>query len=256
MLLAMLLMGCNSKGIEVAIPFTSTAGGEAFGCADPAMDFGTPPTSATAQYLDVFVSDLVLVKAGTEFPVTLTPDGQYQTDRVALIDLGDATGSCLDSAGTHDTATGTVSRGAVGWDELRFSVGVPDDLDHLDAATAEPPLDDPELWWSWTLGYKFMRWELATSTGEWQFHLGSEECTGSDAAGYHCNLPNRPAIALGDFADGDTVAIDAAALAAGSDLTHGGCLSSDVEACGPPLTALGLPFEGSNPPLQTVFTRE
>jgi uncharacterized repeat protein (TIGR04052 family) len=59
---------------------------------------------------------------------------------------------------------------------LRFTLGLPFELNHLNPVSQESPLNLPEMFWVWQTGHKFMRAELSSLTERWLFHLGSTGC--------------------------------------------------------------------------------
>ena len=99
---------------------------------------------------------------------------------------------------------------------LRFTVGVPADVNHADPTLAAPPLNRSDMFWVWQQGYKFLSLESAPLG---VFHLGSTGCSGPapvrppDAP---CARPNRLTVTLDSFdAESDFVGIRAAALLSG-----------------------------------------
>ena len=135
-------------------------------CADNGDKSDTADTAdAISVDLRFYVHDVALTDAsGASQPLTLEQDGVWQRDDVALLDFEDGSGDCATgSPDTHTALTGTVPAGDyVG---LSFNIGVPDALNHIDAATAEAPLNDTGMWWSWTGGYKFLKIDAGTSAG-------------------------------------------------------------------------------------------
>jgi len=129
-------------------------------------------------------------------------------------------------------------------------------------------------------GFKFLRAEVATvadpnarpASGRrhangFPVHVGSTGCAVSDIAtapANECAHPNRASVTLRAFdIDHDTVVFDLAKLLAGVDVDSlasvqsPGCMSfPGTEACGAPMRALGLPFDGAPAAEQTVFSGE
>lgn len=56
---------------------------------------------------------------------------------------------------------------------VRFTVGVPERLNHAEPTRAQPPLDRSDMFWTWRQGYKF----FALDGNNFAFHLGSTRCT-------------------------------------------------------------------------------
>ena len=143
---------------------------------------------------------------------------------------------------------------------LRFTVGVPFAQNHQDQAAAPSPLNLTGMFWSWQSGYKFVRIEGKTASGSaYLLHLGSTGCA-KDGSGQvtSCTSPNRATVTLSGFDPArNTIAVDLAALLAGSDLSASAeCHSqSDKAACAPYFKALGLPFM-EKPATQSAFRVE
>jgi hypothetical protein len=60
--------------------------------------------------------------------------------------------------------------------DIRFTLGIPFSLNHLNPLTQASPLNISSMFWGWRGGHKFMRVELATKNDDWLFHLGSTGC--------------------------------------------------------------------------------
>lgn len=108
------------------------------------------------------------------YPLILTANAPWQNERVALLDLA---GAGLQST----TVTGTVAAPAARFSGVRFTVGVPFELNHGNPLTAPAPLDRGEMFWTWQSGHKFLRVDLATEAREGSFHLGSTGCSSASA---------------------------------------------------------------------------
>src|SRR5690606_38340971 len=138
---------------------------------------------------------------------------------------------------------------------VRFRVGVPYELNHLNGALSAPPLNVPGMFWTWQGGYRFVRTDWLVEGGEvtrWHLHLGSTGCVSEAATkppGQPCSQPNLAHVGLEDFnPEQDIIRVDLSALIAGADLlsnvagTSPGCMSGVEEAadCEPVRQALGL----------------
>ena len=172
----------------------------------------------------LYLSDVrAITESGEEFPIELTQDGTWQYENIVLLDFENATGACQGTPETNmqvigetevdDPITGVV-----------FTVGIPAELNHLDAAMAVSPLNVTDMWWAWLFGYKFMKIDLmsggmvemaeqATESTEaetsaedsgslqngWFIHLGSTGCVGEDFVfppDAPCANPNRLEVKL------------------------------------------------------------
>ncbi|WP_370248854.1 MbnP family copper-binding protein [Thalassolituus sp.] len=158
---------------------------------------------------------------------TLSGDSPAQNDRVVQLDLRDTVG-CESGADANPNfndlamVSGTVPEG-VTVSALRFTLGVPFDLNHASQSDAAEPLRNPGrasgAGWNWQNGYKFASFDVmpvggwtdpadAERTGSrWNAHIGSTGCpvTASELESgtepEACTNENRPVItlALGAF---------------------------------------------------------
>lgn len=262
------LAACGDDEQEFSIRFAPTFGAAAFSCAAPVDGVGVGASRVEVRDFRMYVTGVALVTAdGGRVPLALTDDGRWQRDGVALLDFEDDSGTCnTGSPEVNFEVRGTAPAGD--YSGLVFTVGLPEEDNHLDAATAPAPLNAQGMWWSWSGGYKYMRIDLRPTTQEdYFFHLGATACAGSVATGFECQYGNRPEIVLDGFDPAASeVVVDAAAIFAGVDVdrkpdmmsdTLPGCMAfpGDPE-CVPMLASLGLQYLADEPAAaaQTVFT--
>ncbi len=147
---------------EVAINFEAWVGEEEFACGESYDNVGTSESTITPTDFRFYVSNVALVdKDGNAVPIELEQDGKWQYQNVALLDFEDGSGVC--DNGTAETRTmvvGTIPEGD--YESLQFTLGVPQKLNHEDAAIAPSPLNLTSMWWNWQGGYKFLRADLET----------------------------------------------------------------------------------------------
>jgi uncharacterized repeat protein (TIGR04052 family) len=254
----------NGATMPVSIAFAAVVGAEPFACGQTYESVGTPPTSIEPRDLRFFVQDVELVRASDDeaVPVVLDVAPPWQAETVALVDFEDATGACADGGG--DPEINAVVTGTVPLDDyvgVRFSIGVPADLNHQDPLELPDPLQASSMTWGWLYGFKFVKAEVQEVVpdgpeGSGQFHLGSNGCTGMPAVEeVQCALPNRPHIELAPFdAAVDTVVVDVAAMFAGTDLTVDTQCHSFQAECEPMFEQLGLDLASGRPTTaQVVF---
>jgi uncharacterized repeat protein (TIGR04052 family) len=208
--------------------------------------------------LRFYVSDLVVTDAdGVEHALLLAPDGRWQQDGVALIDLENAAAACMNGdSEMRSIIAGTTTAKSIS--AVRFVVGVPFSQNHANPLLADAPLNDSAMHWHWRSGYKFLRAGVTTGDDSFWLHLGSTGCAGTVQNITSCASPNRVTVELTSFSPGvDHIAIDLAALFANVDLqdgTPGDCSSGPSEEnCTMPFSALGLSFAGHAASEQTVF---
>lgn len=283
LVLAVPLAGCGGEDepgdapapgtpVEVALDFAAVIGGARVDCSS-AVTVGRGGTTAQLADARLYVSQLEARTAdGTWTAIDLAAT-EWQRDGVVLLDFEDGTGACADSgtSATNTRLTGTLPAGT--YDAVRYAVGVPFALNHLDNATAAPPLDVPSMYWTWRGGYKFLRVDFLVTGGavpRWNVHLGSTGCASAaptEAPDAPCGRVNQAVVTLeGVDLTADTVEIDLGALVGGADLAVNtemsppGCMSNPMEPddCAPVFETLGLGFADgacvNGCAAQTVFT--
>jgi uncharacterized repeat protein (TIGR04052 family) len=266
------ILGClascasDAAGPEnFAVSFAPLVGREPFACTKKYEGIGTSKTSFEPLDFRMYVTDVALLRAdGSEVPLNLTTDNQWQSGKFALLDFEDASGTC--TGGTKEvnlTLRGTAPQGT--YTGIAFSIGIPEENNHIDAATARAPLNAPGMWWSWSGGYKYLRLDVATpkNTG-YYLHLGATKCTGSVGKGFTCAAGNRPRIVLKGFdVTKGKVELDVASLWSDVDLNAQidgktdsvpGCMAfpGDPE-CPAVFAKLGLATDGTPLSTQSFF---
>jgi uncharacterized repeat protein (TIGR04052 family) len=241
--------GGDDEPRSVSIEFASYAGSTPVSCGTVVTALGSGSVDAQIKDFRFYISNVMLVRAdGSEVPLTLGANDDWNltsgSNRLTLIDLENATGSCASgTAATNTSVTGTVPPGDyVG---VRMTMGVPFALNHSDYSTATKPLDIQAMAWSWQSGRKFAKIEVtdpAGVPGTWtsntfNFHLGSTGCTGNPANGetVACTTPNRMDFAFAAFnPTTQKIAVDVRALVAGTNITVNqagapGCMSGGTD---------------------------
>ena len=154
----------QSNTQEVSIDFQGWVGEDEFACGESYNQVGVAETTITPTDFRLYVSDIALVdRDGNTVPIELEQDGKWQYKNTALLDFEDGSGAC--DNGTTETNTsivGTVPEGD--YESLQFTLGVPKNLNHEDAAIAPSPLNLTSMWWNWQGGYKFLRADLETDS--------------------------------------------------------------------------------------------
>lgn len=265
--LCLAVTACEDGERSFRVRFAPMFGDRAFSCAGPVDGVGLRESQVEVRDFRMYVSQVELVTAGGErVPLALTDDDRWQGDGIALLDFEDNSGTCkTGSSATNVELRGTAPAGD--YTGIAFVVGLPEESNHLDAATAPAPLNAQGMWWSWSGGYKYMRIDLQPAgQEEYFFHLGATACDGSVAAGFTCQYGNRAEIVLADFDPSeDEVVVDAGAIFAGVDVDQKpdmvndslpGCMAfpGDPE-CAPMLSSFGLTYLGDQPAAeQKVFS--
>ncbi|MCY0967330.1 MbnP family copper-binding protein [Parathalassolituus penaei] len=234
---------------------------------------GTEGTDAAIAYMAFYVSNVRLItSSGAEVAVTLDEDQDSQEQGIALVDFRDITSACggtgeakaiwNDVTGTYEHTSGTSYTG------LKYQLGLPASINHAAPETAGVLSSAVSMSWGWLSGYRYLRMDLmpaggvqlaSGSTGSlWTVHLGATGCSNAAdndgtenrsaaPSGGECDTPNLSDVSLSDFnPDSSKIAVDIAALYAGSNLTvdtggPSGCMSGTTDAeCAEIFARLGL----------------
>ncbi len=283
---AVLLAGCTTAptppaAIAAAAPqavtvrFAAQVNGQPFACGQSYAGIGTTRSTLTPSDYRFYVSEIALVdEAGRAVPVQLAQDGVWQIDKLALLDFENGTGPCRNgTAATNTEVRGSVPAGRyVG---LRFTLGVPFVHNHGDPTIAPSPLNLTAMFWNWQGGYKFVKFDAASSgqpvtvapahpqgggnASGFSVHLGSTGCASAsrtEAPKGECANPNRVAVAFERFDPSkQTVVADIGAVLSQANVdvnapgTSPGCMSFPKDAdCPPVMAAFGLPSDGVKAP--------
>ena len=258
---------------QITINFDARVGDKPARCGETDAGVGTSKASIFLQDFRIYVSNVRLIAANSqEVPFALTPDSQWQSDKVALLDFENASGNCNGNAATNNALRGTAPAGE--YTGLVFEIGVPYDLNHKDPTLASAPLNYSAMTWPWRIGYKFTAIDLDTANkpenaaqhpampgmagmgaSGFSIHLGSTECgAGSPTTPptAPCSNPNRPTYRLEGFdLTKQKVVLDLGALLSGTDVTvnapksASGCMSfTDDDDCIAIMDRFGLTFRG------------
>ncbi|CAA0115730.1 MbnP family copper-binding protein [Zhongshania aliphaticivorans] len=271
--------GTGAATSEISIPFTARANGTEIKCGAQLSGLGSDSASGTIRGFALYIHNVVLINSdGTELPFTLD-DNDWQSSGVALLDYQDKLDSCgSDTAKPiNNKLIGSVQGELINVDRIRFTVGVPSELNHEDASAAVTPLNRTDLFWSWQSGYKHLRMDVApdggvikpdnSTTTTWNIHLGSTGCEGNPQTGetVSCSANNRPTIEL-DISDiaNQQIVIDYGKLVENSALMSDqggapGCMSGPTDLdCPAIFDALGMGLGDNSDPTegQTVFSVE
>jgi len=228
------------------IAFQPLVGTEPWSCSGTYM-MGTPPTEAKPSNLHMFVYDVSLVRSdGSATQLTLDKNewqGNFDDIKhnVALLDFDDGTGNCrFADPETHTSVTGWAPK-ADDYTGISFRIGLPTELNHIDAGLAPPPMNRPGLWWAWKAGNILLRADFDTQNQDshrartkddafappgWQLWLaeagyGDQACTGDVDTGYSCANQFQPKVVLSPFDTAtDRAALDLGALLQGVDMNR------------------------------------
>jgi cytochrome c peroxidase len=251
---------------RVTLHFDPRVNGAPFACGESYTGIGLTGATIAPTDLRFYVSNLRLIaEDGTEVPVILDQDGTWQLEGLALLDFEDGTSLCQlqGNPETNRAVRGTVEGGGP-FTGVRFTVGVPFERNHGDAATAPAPLQNTAMFWNWNAGYKFLRFDnmVSESSREFRLHVGSTGCEGDGRGNVSgCANDNRIEIELEDFDPAnDAIAAELGSLFVDTDVedntpeTPPGCMGAATDPeCAGPFERLGLPFGGQTAGAQQVF---
>lgn len=267
--------GGGAAGTQaVALRFAAQVNGQSFACGQRYAGIGSTRSTITPSDFRFYVSEVHLIDAaGRAVPVVLAQDGAWQVDNIALLDFEDGSGPCRNgTAATNTTVRGSVPAGA--YTGVRFTLGVPFARNHGDPTIAPSPLNLTAMFWTWQGGYKFFKFDTATSgqpvttappdpqgggnASGFSVHLGSTACAAPSRTSppSACQNPNRVTVQFDRFDPTRQVVVaDVGAVLAGANVdvnapnTSPGCMSFPNDAdCPPVMGALGLAYGGAAAP--------
>lgn len=253
----------------VALNFAAQINGQPFACGERYTQVGSTRSAITPSDFRMYVSEVHLInRQGQRVPVALTQDGVWQHQSVTLIDFENGSGPCRNgTAATNTAVRGQVPAGD--YTGVELTVGVPFAQNHQDPTVAPAPLNSTAMFWNWQGGYKFIKFDTASSgiseqqpaasnamgaVTRYSVHLGSTACAGDSKtkAPSACQNPNRVTARLDGFdLAKNTVLVDMGAVLAQANVdvnakgTSPGCMSFLKDAdCPPVMSALGLAYDG------------
>lgn len=265
-------LGQSASPQSVTIEFAAEINGVPFACGQSYSGVGTTRSTLTPSDWRLYVSEIKLIRAdGQAVPLDLNQDGVWQHQNVALLDFENGVGPCHNgTAPTNTSVRGVAPAGR--YTGVELTVGVPFNLNHQDPTVAPAPLNSTAMFWNWQGGYKFIKFDTASSgisesrpaapmamgpVTRYSVHLGSTACASASRtqAPSACQNPNRITVRLDrfDLARGQVV-IDMGAVLAQANVdvnaqgTSPGCMSFPKDAdCPPIMGALGLAYDGTPP---------
>ncbi len=283
-----LLAACSTTGPSgvtgqqtVKLNFAAEINGQPFTCGQQYAKVGTTGSTATPSDFRFYVSEVQLINAsGQAVPVTLEQDGVWQLENIALLDFENATGPCRNgTTGLNTSVRGNVPAGT--YTGVRFTLGVPFARNHGDPTVAPAPLNNTAMFWNWQGGYKFFKFDTASSgqprttaapdpqgggnASGFSVHLGSTVCAAASrtTAPSACQNSNRVFVEFKNFDPSKgTIVADIGRVLAGANVdvnapqTSPGCMSFPKDAdCPPVMGALGLAYDGAAAPgAQRLFS--
>ncbi|MEE2779643.1 MAG: MbnP family copper-binding protein [Myxococcota bacterium] len=159
------------------IPFTATVNDEPIQCGQTYPDVGLSKSEIELRDFRVFIHDLELMDAdGNVTPLLIEADGVHQLPYekadgsqggLVLLDFTDTSSDFCADRGTAEVHTGVVGRAPKGeYTRLGFTIGVPTELNHVNASVSEAPLNVYGMQWTWQSGYRHAKIDFTARTPE------------------------------------------------------------------------------------------
>ena len=249
--------GALSSGKDVAINFKFAVNGKPFSCSQTYTGVGNNPDAGAQVFLPsyarFYLHDVKLGGPnGADVPVAITDDGVWQLSDAGIVMISADTGACKGDAPAHLQVIGTAPEGT--YAGLKFKVGLPFAANHLLNTGRPSPLDQSEMFWSWTAGYRFLKIEgfdaAKKSLPGGLLHLGSAGCVpaGSDYP-TSCAFENLVDVAFPTFNTAtNSVVLDIGTIFKDTDISVNvsgppGCMSAPTDPeCPAMLKKLGIPY--------------
>ena len=174
--LSFTLVACTPTTYQVVLDIVPVIDGQRINC----QNIPLHQSIWRIDQLAFFMSDVRLSSHGKTFSVESAPQAPINLVRLS-------TASC--TARLDLSAERAPQQG----DTLHFTLGVPFTLNHQNPVTQPSPLNEPDMFWTWRNGYKFLRLDMSTEQDDWAYHLGSVGCQSDSAVRsptYHCAQPN------------------------------------------------------------------
>jgi len=237
--------GCSEQNTNpVHLTFSPNFSGVALNCHSI---FNLDNNKWHYQQLQMYISNVELQNTQGEWHSWPMIKSKYQHSNVALI--GESCNQIQDKdhwqiALEPMSALKSKSK-SKSMSNIRFTLGVPFELNHLNPLTQPSPLNVSSMFWVWQTGHKFLRVELASADDNWLFHLGSTGCSAPSvmrAPAKPCSEPNQVVVELPFNPNLKSINFDLAALLQGINVTmNSSCQSApDDENCMKLLNNIGV----------------
>lgn len=232
------LSGCLQKNASTKIFFTPMYNSTVLNCQTGFMPFDNKSSDASNlqgwkyKQLQFFIHNIEIKTKGNTWQSWVMETNPYQSNDVAL--LGEMCGEVNKQSNWHLELDYLSQSQEI--TDIRFTLGIPFSLNHLNPLTQKSPLNIPSMFWGWRGGHKFMRVELGSKNDDWLFHLGATGCKALSpvrAPKEECLQPNRVVISLPFTQETTHIALDLSVLFNNLEITHeNSCQSSpDEKSC-------------------------
>jgi len=236
--MGLIMSGCLKQDDSTKIAFTPMYENTALNCQTDFLHVDTEYANETDdkswqyQQLQFFIHSVEVKTSQNDWQPWLMKTNSYQSANVAL--LGEICNELKKQSNWELELIPLAESENI--TDIRFTLGVPFSLNHLNPLTQASPLNVSSMFWGWRGGHKFMRIELASKNDDWLFHLGSTGCKALSpvrAPKAECLQPNRIIVSLPFTNENSNIDINLAVLFNELELTRkNSCQSSpDKESC-------------------------
>ena len=226
----------DSDNLQTDIVFDARYRDTSLACG---VSFG-PGHSLSLTDLRFYVADLAMRNANGAW---ISVAAATSKTGISLMDFEDASAECANGTEETNNRIPVIVPGGH-YDGLRFTLGVPFELNHADPLAAEYPLNEPAMHWHWQSGYKFIRAGVRAGDRRWHVHLGSTGCEGPATAVTNCERPNRATVRIENWSPQEPIIVSIDALLSGISLANAAgdhCLGDvAAPACRAVMKNLGL----------------
>ena len=232
------------------IPFTASVNELPLSCGVEYEEVGVSRSAVEVRDFRFYVYDVQLIDTeGQAVPLKLDEGNGFQLryersdgseGGLALLDFTDVDSEACADRGTEDINTlisGVAPEGD--YQRVVFTLGVPPELNHINGAISQAPLNTYGMQWTWASGYRYVKVDVKATTGEiikdkYYFHPGAQGCVsdnGEISGQYDCENPLTSPIEL-DFEAShlesrQAIQADLGRLLAANDLSVGrGCMGA------------------------------
>jgi uncharacterized repeat protein (TIGR04052 family) len=148
--------------------------------------------------LGLFMSSLEVYSSAGKMTVIDLVESNWQTKKTVLLWSSPCSGNIESSGNSQNqhVLMQITPEAFIKANQLAFTLAVPFAENHTNPLTQDAPINNPNMFWSWRTGHKFMRMDLQQDNGDdnWAFHLGSLGCASKSsirAPKNECAKPNR-----------------------------------------------------------------
>lgn len=195
MLAAILITSCAPSTETVRVEFRPFYNNKAINCD---LNFLHANETWSIKSFGLFLSSLQLVNSLGKKQNVEFLESNWQTPETGLLWFIPRCeqSKLLSTAFNQDLLMKVDSKDLYQAKQLTLSLAVPFTENHANPLTQPAPLNNPEMFWTWQTGHKFMRFDLKQidNKANWAFHLGSVGCTSKStlrAPNKECRQPNR-----------------------------------------------------------------